>query len=162
MINQAGIDLIKRFEGYSEVPYLDQLGIRTIGYGHVIEPGENFTRLSQTLGDSLLISDVKRVERIIDEHVTVELTDNQRAGLASFVYNVGAGQPNEKDGFVHLKDGRPSTMLALLNDGQVLEAAGEFERWIYIGGKPSEAMKVRRAAERGLFLTPSLVANANS
>ncbi len=41
-ISQAGIDLIKQFEGFSAKPYLCPAGKLTIGYGHVITAKEDF------------------------------------------------------------------------------------------------------------------------
>jgi lysozyme len=51
-INQAGIDLIKGFEGLEDGdpttvnldPYLDPIGIWTIGWGHAIWLGSDFLR----------------------------------------------------------------------------------------------------------------------
>jgi lysozyme len=43
-VNKAGLDLIKGFEGLSLKPYLDAIGIPTIGYG--ITQYENNQRVS--------------------------------------------------------------------------------------------------------------------
>src|SRR5437868_5804272 len=51
-INQAGLDLIKSFEGILDGdpsttkldPYLDPVGIWTIGWGHAIRVGNDFLR----------------------------------------------------------------------------------------------------------------------
>ena len=36
-ISQKGIELIKKFEGFSNTPYRCPAGKMTIGYGHVIQ-----------------------------------------------------------------------------------------------------------------------------
>ena len=40
--SQAGIDLIKSFEGLRLRVYRDAAGLLTVGYGHLIKPGEKF------------------------------------------------------------------------------------------------------------------------
>jgi lysozyme len=42
-ITQDGLDLIKRFEGFSETVYICPAGFPTIGYGHVVKVHENFS-----------------------------------------------------------------------------------------------------------------------
>ena len=39
-ISEAGLDLIKRSEGFRAEPYRDVAGYATIGYGHKLRPGE--------------------------------------------------------------------------------------------------------------------------
>jgi len=39
-ISEAGIDMIKEFEGFREEPYPDIAGHMTVGYGHMIKHGE--------------------------------------------------------------------------------------------------------------------------
>ena len=41
--SQAGIDLIKGYEGLRLRVYRDSGGLPTVGYGHLIKPGENFS-----------------------------------------------------------------------------------------------------------------------
>ncbi|CAK0741032.1 lysozyme [Gammaproteobacteria bacterium] len=41
--SQAGIDLVKEFEGLRLRVYRDAAGLPTVGYGHLIKPGEDFS-----------------------------------------------------------------------------------------------------------------------
>jgi len=86
----------------------------------------------------------------------VRLAQNEFDALVCFVYNVGAGRRDEpgkpgKDGFVTLRNGRPSTMLRLLNEMAFDEAAEQFDKWVYSAGKVIPGLKKRRAAERAMF-----------
>lgn len=74
--------------------------------------------------------------------VKVPINDNQLLALSSFAYNVGNGS---------LQD---STLLKLLNSGADKNAvAAQFDKWVYAGGKISQGLKNRRAAEKKLFLS---------
>ena len=41
-VTQEGLDLIKRLEGFRLEPYLDAARLATVGYGHLVRPGEEF------------------------------------------------------------------------------------------------------------------------
>jgi lysozyme len=59
MITQNIIDLIKKHEGLCLEPYKDTLGCRTIGYGHLIKPSEDFTTITPDDADSILRIDLQ-------------------------------------------------------------------------------------------------------
>lgn len=140
-INQAGLDLIKTFEGFSDTVYLDAVGIPTIGYGHVVKDGEKFGRISKSEGELLLRSDLREASRGVINLVAVPLSDNQYAALVSFVFNLGSGRL------------KASTLRAKLNRGDYQGAADEFPKWCYAGGKKLRGLLRRREAERKLWMT---------
>ena len=87
MISQIGIDLIKKWEGFSVMPYKDAGGKATVGYGHLIKAGENFDKgISFSEAEMLLLDDVveaeKAVVRLLDK---VPLSGSQCDALTSFV-----------------------------------------------------------------------------
>jgi hypothetical protein len=43
-LSSKGLDFIKKYEKLSLTPYKDQAGYETIGYGHKILPGEDFSK----------------------------------------------------------------------------------------------------------------------
>ena len=149
----AGIALIKRFEGCELTAYQDPVGIWTIGYGctHGVGPGD---MISQAEADIRLIHDICEFEALVLGLVVSELTDNQLSALVSFVYNVGLGHPGQKSGFQYLIGGAPSTLIRLLNAGEMDQAANQFGMWVSAGGKPFPGLVTRRNAEKQLFLTP--------
>lgn len=151
--NDAGIDLIKSFEGLRLTAYQDSGGIWTIGYGHTggVKRGQ---RITKDEAESFLREDLDEAEATVEDVVTVDLSDNQFAALVSFAYNVGPGKKGEKDGFVTLKSGRPPTLLRKLNAGDYDGAADEFLKWNHQGGRVLTGLTRRRKAERSLFLMP--------
>jgi len=138
-INEAGLKLIKRFEGVELEPYADAGGKLTIGYGHLVKPGEFFSRISEERAHALLREDVRVAEAYVKRYVDVQLNENQFAALTSLVYNIGPG------------NFRRSTLLSLLNKGKGDLAALEFRRWNKVGTRSVPGLTKRRAAERRLF-----------
>lgn len=139
-INQAGIDLIKEHEGLRLDSYQDGGGVWTIGYGSTgrdIGPELTWT---QEQAEARLCSDLHRFENSVEQLVLVPMTDNQFAALVSFCYNLGAGALEH------------STLLRLLNEGDIEGAADQFLRWDHDGGVKVAGLTARRNDERSLFL----------
>lgn len=164
-INQSGLDLIKSFEGLADGnpttanldPYLDPIGIWTIGWGHAIWDGNDFLRgaknkpraaalypngITMPQAEALLRADLLDTCRDVQTMIAQPVADNQYAALVSFAYNCGAG---------NLKK---STLLRLVNAGDFSGAAAEFGKWNKAGGKELPGLTRRRAAEAALFNTP--------
>jgi lysozyme len=136
--SQAGIDLIKTFEGIKLNAYLCPANVWTIGYGTTrgVKAGQV---ISAAKAEELLREDVREFERGVTEAVKVPLAQHQFDALVAFTYNVGLGAF------------RTSTLLRLLNKGEVAAAAGQFARWNKAGGKVLAGLTRRREAERKLF-----------
>jgi lysozyme len=136
-INNAGLNLIRDFEGCSLTAYDDGTGVWTIGWGHTpATPGETIT---QEQADQMLLDDLQRFEQCVNDAVSHDINPNQFAALVSFAYNLGCGS----------LDG--STLLAMVNSGNYDGAAQQFGRWVYAGGQVLEGLVRRRAAEANLF-----------
>jgi lysozyme len=148
-------DIIKKHEGLRLVAYPDP-GTRgapwTIGYGHThnVRKGDTCT-VEQA--EAWLDTDMAGAYAIVDAAVKVSLTRQQRDALCSFVFNVGPGYKNVKDGFVQLKNGNPSTMLRRLNAGDYVGAATQFPLWNKAAGRVLRGLTIRRGEERALFLS---------
>jgi lysozyme len=141
-IPKACFDIVKKYEGRKLTAYKCPANIWTVGYGETgpdIKEGVTWTIWEAE--DRLKLSLAKRGE-MVDNLVKVAITDNQRSSLVSFVYNVGERALKE------------STLLKLLNEGKVAEAANEFLRWNKAGGRVLAGLAARREEERKLFLTP--------
>lgn len=138
--------LIAKFEGYSSTVYQDDAGYWTIGYGHLVKPGERFyphgqvTEISEHEAKQLLIADTAEASQCVDAFVNVPLTDNQRAALTSFVFNTGCGAFKR------------STLLKRLNASDYIGAADELDRWVHAGGVKLAGLVKRRALEKETFL----------
>ena len=135
-----GIRLIKQFEGCRLEAYKCPAGRLTIGYGHTGSDVKVGMKINQAQATALLIKDVAKFEKIINETVKVKLNQNQFDALVSFVYNVG-GTKFKK-----------STMLKFINAGHFPLAAGQFDLWIKSKGKVLAGLVKRRKAEKELFL----------
>ncbi len=90
-ISQAGLDLIKSFEGWRESVYdaNPPKGDWTIGYGHKVKAGETFPQtITRALGENLLRQDVEMAEERVNSMVTIPLTQGMFDALASLAYNL--------------------------------------------------------------------------
>lgn len=150
-INDAGLEIIKQFEGLRLTAYLCP-GVPprpTIGWGHTrtvtsmdVRDGHTITREE---AERLLREDLEPVEIAVAKHVRVPLTDNQFSALCSWAFNVGTGW------LTTANDGKPATIIQRLNRGAyaaVPEGLPEFNR---SGGRVLRGLTLRREAEANLW-----------
>jgi lysozyme len=150
-LSSNGLQFIKSFEGFDASPYLDGAKIPTIGYGTIMYPDGS----SVTISDSDITEDqalqylqfeVNQKTASVNNMVTASINQNQFDALVSFTYNEGVNAL------------RTSTLLRLLNNGDVAGAADQFPVWdkIRVDGvlQESDGLLRRRNAEQQLFLTP--------
>jgi lysozyme len=95
-VDQAGIDFLHEREGYRSKPYLDTVGIATIGYGNTYYPnGKKVTMqdkpLTKETANELFQVTLKYFEDQVSDLVTSNVSQNQFNALVSFTYNVGVG-----------------------------------------------------------------------
>lgn len=137
-VNQAGLDLIKEYEGFKPKAYLCPGKVWTIGYGTTkgVKPGDTITKEQ---AEERLKQDIKESAQVIEKLVKVNLTDNQFAALVSFVYNVGQG------------NFRKSSLLKKLNMGWYETVPIELNKWNRDNGEVLGGLARRRAAEGRLF-----------
>ena len=145
-INEAGLEIISVFEGFSSTPYLCPANRFTIGYGSTWDiKGNPVTNthapVTRDEAGLLLKREIVHVERGINKLVKAELTENMFSALASLVYNIGTGNFQR------------STLKMKLNRGEYENAADEFPKWRKAGGRILKGLVRRRAQERELFLT---------
>lgn len=133
------LQLIKSYEGFSPVPYIDAHG-KSIGYGHFILPGEVYTTLTEPEAYALLQHDTKQFSQAVKGAVKVPLSQKQFDALVSLAYNIG------------VTAFRNSTLVKKLNAGDYRGAADQFTVWRMSEGKVNPALEARRAKERALFL----------
>lgn len=141
-ITSSGLQLIKRFEGFSSTIYLDAAGLKTIGYGHLIKPHESAAfkaGITEARAEELLKSDIAMAERAVARLINVPLTNNQFDSLVSFTFNLGAGTLQR------------STLRAKLNREEYWLVPAEMMRWIYAGGRKVQGLIIRRMAEVKLY-----------
>ncbi|ENR2983234.1 MULTISPECIES: lysozyme [Acinetobacter calcoaceticus/baumannii complex] len=142
--SNAGLNLIKGFEGKRLNAYDDGVGVWTIGFGTIKYPNGVRVKKGDTCteqqAETYLKNDLTKFEVAINKLVKVSLTQNQFDALASFTYNLGE---------TNLAN---STLLKKLNKGDYQGAADQFLAWKKAGGKVLPGLVRRREAERALFL----------
>lgn len=145
MIPQVAVELVKHFEGLKLEPYRDAVGLPTIGYGHLLSRDRSvdlssFPAITEAQAEELLQMDLQRMGKSVLRLVPVPLTDNQFGALISFTFNLGAGNL------------QISALRQKLLRQEYENAADEFPRWVYAGGKKLLGLVRRRDAERRVFL----------
>ncbi|MBD2394608.1 glycoside hydrolase family protein [Cyanobacterium aponinum FACHB-4101] len=144
-VNQAGMELIKEFEGFRRNAYLCPAGVWTIGYGSTFYPDKRKVQkgdvISNKEAEELLKITVNNFADEVDRLITVPINDNQFSALVSFTFNVG------------VYAFKNSTLRRVLNQGNYQEAANQLLRWNKAGGKTLAGLTRRRQAERNLFLS---------
>ena len=137
-------DFIKGYEKCRLQAYLPTKDDRpTIGYGMTFlgeRPVQMGDVITQEQANKLFDIEVDHFATQVDNLVQIELTQSQFDALVSFAYNVG---------IANLKN---STLLKLLNAGNINEAADQFLRWNKQAGKVLNGLTKRRTAEREWFL----------
>ncbi|ECO5920032.1 lysozyme, partial [Salmonella enterica] len=86
----------------------------------------------------LLKQDMAWAFAAIQRYVKVPLTQGQTVALASWVF--WAGETNFRN----------STLLRLINEGQMPAACGQYIRWIYSRGQKLSGLEARRSADEWL------------
>jgi len=131
----TGLHLTEQFEGCKLSAYQDSKGVWTIGYGHTagVYPGMTCTLLQ---AEAWLQADIEWAQSRVSADVHVPLTQPENDSLVDFVFNAGTGN------FEH------STLLKLINVGDMAHAADEFAKWNKAGGLVVAGLLRRRLAER--------------
>lgn len=134
----SGRLLTQSFESCRYQAYRDGKGVLTIGWGHTagVRDGDLCT---QVQADAWLLTDVQNAVYAVNHYVVVGLDQAQFDALVDFVFNIGTGN------FAR------STLLRLLNAGDLAGAAKEFERWDESGGVVVAGLLRRRIAEEKEF-----------
>ncbi len=87
--SQAGINLIKQFEGCRLEAYKCPAGVWTIGYGHTagVHPGQ---KISAAQAEAYLRADLEKYEKKVDKYSKYVWRQNEFDAMVSFAYNVGS------------------------------------------------------------------------
>lgn len=139
-VNEAGLALIKSFEGFSPVVYADVVGKATIGYGHLVREDEHFGVLSEKEAETLLQHDLRSACFAVERFIHVPLSDNQFSALVSFTFNLGSGALQR------------STLRQQINRGaEQASIVTQWRRWVWAGGRRWSGLRRRREAEIILY-----------
>ena len=138
--SQAGIDLIKHFEGFRKEAYLCPGGVWTIGYGHTrgVRGGDVIT---ERQAEDFLRKDLEEAEFIVEDLISEPLLQNQFDALVSLVYNIGSGNFHD------------STIRRLINAKctEVRKLEHAWKMWKKSQGVTLSGLIRRREAEFNLY-----------
>jgi lysozyme len=137
--SKEGIALTKSFESCRLTAYQDIKGIWTIGFGHVGPEVVEGLTWTQDQADSQLVMDTLHATSVVNRFVTIGLSQPAFDAVVDFVFNVGSG------------NFEGSTMLKLLNAGNLEAAADEFQKWDHASGVVVAGLLRRRIAEEAEF-----------
>ena len=138
---QAGIDLIKKFEGCKLTAYRCPAGVPTIGYGHTagVKMGQTIT---QAQAEAYLKADLKKHEKNVAKYESqYKWKQNEFDAMVSFAYNLGSVDQLTASG---------SRSKAVIAEKMLLYNKAE--------GTVLVGLTRRRQAEKELFLKAVVVA----
>lgn len=147
-VTEEGLNLIKRFEGFSPNIYICPAGYPTIGYGHVVLAHERellAAGITPAQATELLRKDVGIAERAVLRLISMPLTDGQFDALVSFTFNLGAGALQR------------STLRRKVNRGEHESVPAELMKWVWAAGKRMPGLVRRRKAEALVYSSVSPV-----
>jgi lysozyme len=148
MVREAmplAMDLVRRFEGLHLRPYLDPIGIPTIGYGTTIYPDGRRVTLADpplTADEATILARWYLRSRCLP--VVMRLcpevdTPGRLAAILDWSFNLGAGRL------------AASTLRRKINAQQWDDVPVQLMRWVYAGGRQWPGLVRRRAAEAALI-----------
>jgi lysozyme len=146
-LDEKGIDLILQFEGLSLVPYLDEGGVPTIGYGSTryldgTRVKMSDPAISKQMAFDLFNDTISFYEKGVDSITRDDITQGMFNALVSFAYNEGVNK---------LKG---STLLRKVNaNPHDSSIRYEFLRWHFIGRTPNDGLLKRRGIEATEFFS---------
>jgi lysozyme len=143
-INEAGLKIIREYEGLRLEAYLCPSNKWTIGFGNTFYKDGSPVRKGDTItredAEGLLLHVVNDFADQVSNAVQVSLTSNQFSAIVSLVFNIGPG------------NFRSSTLLRKLNAGDYHGASEEFGKWCYSNGTRLRGLIKRRKEEQKLFV----------
>ena len=136
-VPEQAISIIQHFEGLVLDPYICPAGIPTIGWGTTVYPnGKKVTlkdpKITKEQAREFLIDEIEKTVSILVKEVPYwnSMSNNQRAALISFAYNLGPHFMSAETGFNTIQrqlkskqwDQLPNTLLLYRNPGTSAEA----------------------------------------
>ena len=140
-INQAGIDLIKHYEGCRLTAYRCPAGILTIGFGHTGPDVRSGQVITEEQAEALLRQDLGKFEEGVSHSLGDAITtESQFSAMVCLAFNIGLGAFKSSSVLRYHRDNKPNS------------AAQSFLMWNKGGGIVLAGLTRRRNAERELYL----------
>lgn len=153
LVSDAGIDFIKSWEGFYPDPYIDCVGVLTLGYGMTGDEIKGLTSVTESQASEMLKDLVNTkyasvIKADLDSN-NVTLSQNEFDALASFSYNCGTG--------ALLGSTLYKNVVAGIRDASIITA--DFQAWSNGGGHRIEGLYRRRTKEAAMFLYADYTGN---
>ncbi|MBU7314287.1 lysozyme [Paenibacillus oleatilyticus] len=153
-VSKKLVDFVASWESFRPEAYRgkDKQNL-TIGYGHVIRPGEDFSNgITQERAINLLMDELNGeyagyVREWMDNS-KVSLSQNQFDAMVSFVYNVGP---------IGVEMSYSELAMAIVNKASNERLKAEFMDWNKVNGQPVKGLTDRRISEYNIFAEGSYV-----
>ncbi|MGB6926474.1 lysozyme [Psychrobacter sp.] len=157
LLSKRGADMMKRYEGFRSEPYIDMVGVPTIGYGNTYYPDGRKVKMTdksltesqaaQLKQDIINLDFASGVNKLFaDEIASGKLNQNMFDALVSLAYNIGIGALS-----------RSNSITGNIHKGNYKLAADGFLKYNNgrVNGKlePIPGLTRRRTEERALFLS---------
>jgi lysozyme len=144
--SQAGIDLIKRYEGFVSKPYLCPAGVWTVGYGSTRGITRDTPPVTKEQAEEILRRDVEFAEAAVMRLCPALKKQNRFDAIVSFTFNLGSAALQR------------STLRQKINRNEHLDVPAELLKWVWAGGRRLPGLVARRAAEGVMYgsLSPAL------
>ncbi len=139
--------LIRRFEGFSDVPYLCPAGVWTIGYGFTFYPDGRRVMpkdppITREQANRMLLAFIERewLPKVVKAcPVLIRETPERLAAIIDFTFNLGAGNL------------QASTLRRRINEERWADVPAELMKWNKAGGRVLRGLTIRRQAESDLI-----------
>lgn len=146
LVSDTLIDFVKSFEGFSDVPYLDEVGVKTLGYGMTGDEIEGIPEVTEEQATTMLKDWINKkyapaIKSDLDSR-GITLSQNEFDALVSMAYNVGTGGV--------LGSTLYKNVVAGVRDSDTITA--NFQAWSNAGGQRLEGLYRRRTKEANIFL----------
>lgn len=140
-LSEDGVKFIARFEGFRAARYRCPAGVWSIGFGHTLQPGDDYSTVTVAEAMDLLRADADREAEPVRKALTRQPNQHEADALISLAFNCGGNAIAR------------STAVKAFNAGQWGAVSAGILMWNKAGGKTSRGLTRRRKAEVELFLT---------
>lgn len=154
LVSNGCIDFIKSWEGFYSEPYIDCVGVKTLGYGMTGEEIEGISEVSEDQATSMLKDWINNkyapaIKSDLDSK-NISLKQNEFDALVSFAYNCGTEALLSQSSLY-------KNIIAGIRDSDTITA--NFQAWSNGGGRRIEGLYRRRTKEASMFLNSDYTGN---
>ncbi|OSA97763.1 UNVERIFIED_ORG: cell wall-binding protein [Clostridium botulinum] len=153
LVSEKCIDFIKSWEGYFSKPYIDCVGVKTLGYGMTGKEIEGLEYVTEEQATNMLKDLIENkyapvVKKDLDSK-GINLKQHEFDALVSFAYNCGTSGL--------LGSTLYKNVVAGIRDKDTITS--NFQAWSNGGGKRIEGLYRRRTKEAAMFLDGDYTGN---